>query len=154
MVPQGPANDFEEENVLSDQQLSDFLRYVCEGCSTSHACALVGLDESNLCYSLNPEHKRYKPALLRLFKRARAVYYKAMLDKVSRAQDSKAAAFWLERHEEEFKQARSDTTVNVGVAISGKPAGLELSPEHLDALSEAYDRLKARREHQPDKGDS
>ena len=134
--------DPEEEDIMSHPQLSDFLQFICEGLATKHAAALAGITEQRISQALTPDDRRFIPAFERLFRRARAVFYKKQIDRVSKAQDWKAAAFWLERHEEEFALRRSENTVNVAVGITGKPTEMTLSPEQLDALSDAYDREK------------
>ena len=50
----------------------------------------------------------------------------------------------LEPHEKEFELKRSGTMVNVGVQVTGKPAEIVLGPDQLTALSEAYDRERAK----------
>ena len=69
---------------------------------------------------------------------AKAVYYKGQLDRMNATMDSKASAFWLERHEEEFRAPASGNQVNVAV-VNGRSAEIALGPEQLQRLSDAYD---------------
>ena len=115
-----------------------------------HACAIAGISYDSMITWLNPSNARYKPNLFKLFERAKAVYYHKQIDKLNRARDWRAAAFWLERHEEEFapKKKGSGIVNQVSVNLGGKPGlTLTLTPEDLSALSAAYDRQKARNAH-------
>ena len=52
------------------------------------------------------------------------MYYRKQIDKINGTRDWRAAAFWLERHEEEFAPKNKDVSVinqvTVGAAIKPK----------------------------------
>ena len=68
------------------------------------------------------------------------MYYVKQIEKINRTRDWRAAAFWLERHEEEFPEGERRATIinQVGINMGGKPK-ITLDPESLRALSAAYD---------------
>ena len=131
----------EEAHFLSNPNFADLIKAVSEGCSIKHAANLSGFEESRIYAMLSEENSTFKPALLRLIKRAQATNYKRHIDKVQRSQDWRSSSWWLEAKEEEFKRAAhqgATNTVNVAV-MNGKPSEISLGPEQLNRLSAAYD---------------
>ena len=139
-------NDTSAESTSAEStQVQEFLYAVTEGYPMRHACAVAGIPYNAMITWLNPSNARYKPNLFKSFEKAKAMYYVKQIEKINRTRDWRAAAFWLERHEEEFAPKNKGVSVinqaAVGAAIKPK---ITLDEETIQALSEAYDEMHGR----------
>lgn len=134
-----PTEKEEEENLLADPRFKDLIQFVSEGCSVTHAASLAGLEMTQICLQLQQDKSCFNKPLLRLINKAKAAYYKRHIDRLNRAQDWKASAFWLERHEPEFQRDAALNQVNVAIVNGKATTEINLNPEHLERLSQAYD---------------
>ena len=133
------AND----SYMPSEQVQEFLFGISKGYSTYHSCALAGVSYATMLAWLDANNTRHKPGLLKLFHKAKAISYSEYVDKIRNSRDWRAAAFWLERHEEEFApKEKGISIVNQVVNANSKPK-IIMDPETIRALSEAYDeRMK------------
>jgi hypothetical protein len=101
---------------------------------------------------LNPREPAHKPALLKLFNRAKAMAFTKHIDAINQSKDWKAHAFWLSANEKDFapKDPRNPQVIN-NIGISSSPDHIQLSPDILKSLSQAYDDMK--KENPPQKNE-
>ena len=118
-----------------DNALRDFVYGISRGYSVRHACRMSGEDYERMLDYLNPRNSLFKPDLLRLVEKARAVAYARQVEKLNASSDWHAAAFWLERREREFAPPR----LGRDPEEHQERRALVMTPETIDALSAAYD---------------
>ena len=147
--PQNPCQDGETHNWSTsedtnaeyarlDNQMRDFVYGISRGYSVRHACRMSGENYERMLDYLNIRNRFHKPDLLKLVDKARAVAYARAVEKLNAASDWHAAAFWLERRErKEFAPPRAGDILEEDA--QERKALIRMSPETLEALSEAYD---------------
>ncbi|HET6886622.1 MAG TPA: hypothetical protein VFH87_01740 [Candidatus Udaeobacter sp.] len=132
--PQIPCQD-EDAYARLDDALRDFIFGISRGYSVRMACRMSGNDYEVMLDFLNNQSPYWKPDLFRLVEKARAVCYSRHVEALNAATDWHAHAFWLERREpKEYGR-----TVSLEEEGAQRRALIRMTPETLDALSEAYD---------------
>lgn len=123
-----------------DNKLRDFIYAISRGASVRHACRIAGEDYERMLDKLNSKSAYFRPELLKLVEKARAVNYLRHLEHINKATDWHAHAFWLERRERrEYGPPRVGA---LGLEEEERPerrALIRMSPETIEALSAAYD---------------
>lgn len=132
------AEETNADYARLDNQLRDFVYGISRGYSVRHSCRMSGEDYELMLDYLNNRSNLFKPDLLKLVDKARAVAQARHIEKLNASPDWHAAAFWLERRApKEFAPPR------MGGANSEdaeeRKALIRMSAETLDALSAAYD---------------
>jgi len=134
-----PVHDGEYDEEADIRQMSakiqEFLFGISKGYTLSHSCALSGCKRDTVARWLDPKHANYKPKLSTLYNKAKAVFYAKQVDKVANSKDWKAAAMWLERHEQDWNP--KDKTITVRGEDS-TPL-IRMDSETISELSKAYD---------------
>ena len=118
-----------------DNTMRDFVYGISRGYSVRHSCRMAGEDYERMLDYLNKAGPYFKPDLLRLVDKARAVAYARQVEKLNAASDWHAAAFWLERREREFAPPR----LGRDPEEHQERKALVMTPEAIEALSAAYD---------------
>ena len=118
-----------------DNALRDFVYGISRGYSIRHACRMAGENYERMLDYLNPKDNLFKPDLLRLVDKARAIAYARHIEKLNSSNDWHAAAFWLEHTQREFAPPR----INAAHPEDSPKPALVMTPETIDALSQAYD---------------
>lgn len=122
-----------------DNKLRDFIYGISRGYSVRHACQLSGQDYENMLDYLNSKNRYFKPDLWKLFQKAQGVSQARHIEEVNKATDWHAHAWWLER-----RMPREYAPPRAGIPLedeerSQRKALLRMTPETIDALSQAYD---------------
>ena len=123
----------------------EFLEAIAEGMPTRGAAAIAQIPFETVRNWMSKNDPAFRPDFFRAFEKAKAVYYRKQIDKLNKSRDWRAAAFWQERHEDEFAPKNNAVSLLNQVAEGAvvKPK-ITVDEETMQALSEAYDRERAR----------
>lgn len=132
-----------EEKYFPTREVREFLYCISQSFSVTHACSMAGIKYDSMIHWLSVKSARHKPALLRLFEHAKAMAFTTHIKAINESKDWKAHAFWLERNEKDFapKDPRNPQVIN-NIGINSSPDHIQLSPEMLKSLSQAYDDMR------------
>ena len=134
-----PEHDGEYDDEADIREMSakiqEFLFGISKGYTMKHSCALSGCKEDAMGRWLDRKNPNFKPKLFVLYNRAKAVHYAKQVDKVNNANDWRAAALWLERHEADWNPKET----SLKVSADGNVPLIRMDSDTISELSKAYD---------------
>jgi hypothetical protein len=136
------SKDISDDPCFPSEQVKEFLYCISKSFSVKHACSMSGLGYNTVLDWLNPNCPRYKQGLHKLFERAQASCFASHIKAVHDSKDWKAHAFWLERHEKDYAPRDKSASVINNIGINTSPERIQLTPDMLKSLSQAYDDMK------------